>query len=86
MTNIIRVILFFYAIVFHTIRNFLSGIIEPIKPFYITDRYKTVVIVSIQMFEILEVLDETRIDIQNASESGVLIKISIRMAFVLINA
>jgi hypothetical protein len=44
-----------------------------------------VAIVSIQMFEILEVLDEARIDIQNALESGVFVKIFIRMIFVLIN-
>jgi hypothetical protein len=37
------------------------------------------------MFEVLEALDETRIDIQNASESGVLLKVFMRMVFVFFN-
>jgi hypothetical protein len=64
---------------------FILGIIEPIKPFYITDRRKTVAIIVIQMLEIFEIVDKTLIDLSEASQSGIWMKIFIRMRFVLIN-
>lgn len=85
MTTINRVIFFSLKFICDFLFPILD-IIEPIKPFYITDRYKTVAIITIQMFEILKILDETLIDISEASQSGIFVKIFTRMSFVIINA
>jgi hypothetical protein len=64
----------------------ILGIVEPIRLFDITDRNITAIIVAVQMFEILEILEETLIDIKKSAESGVLIGICKRIFFVFLIA
>ncbi len=52
----------------------------------ITDRFKTTAIIVIQMFEILEILEETVIDIDESTQYGVFPQILIRVFFVIIIA
>jgi len=85
MTRTNQVFNFFSHRKFIIIIVFILGIIEPIKPFYITDRRKTVAIIVIQMFEIFEIVDKTLIDLSDASQSSIWMKIFIRMSFVLVN-
>ena len=64
--------------------NGQSSILEPIKLLYITDRYKTAIIVAIQTFEILDILAETLIDIDESLQSGVFLGIFKRMFFIIL--
>jgi len=52
----------------------------------ITDRFKTTAIIVIQMFEILEILEETVIDIDESTQYGVFPQILMRVFFVIIIA
>jgi hypothetical protein len=52
----------------------------------ITDRFKTTAIIVIQMFEILEILEETVIDIDESTQYGVFPQILIRVFFVIVIA
>jgi hypothetical protein len=52
----------------------------------ITDRFKTTAIIVIQMFEILEILEETVIDIDGSAQYGVFAQILKRVFFVILIA
>jgi hypothetical protein len=52
----------------------------------ITDRFKTTAIIVIQMFEILEILEETVVDIDESAQYGVFPQILIRVFFVILIA
>jgi hypothetical protein len=62
----------------------ISDILEPIKLFHVTDRYKTATIIAVQTFEILEILEETLIDIDESSQSGVFVGIFKRIFFIIL--
>ena len=51
-----------------------------------TDRWTTTIIVIIQMFEILEVLEETMIDIDKSAQFGIFVQIFQRIFFVILIA
>jgi hypothetical protein len=58
--------------------------VEPIKLLRITDRFETTAIIVIQMFEILEVLEETVIDIDESAQYGVFVQIIVRILFIIL--
>ncbi len=63
---------------------FILGLVEPIKLLRITDRYETTIIIAIQMFEILKILEGTLIDIDESVQYGVLFVIFKRIFFVIL--
>ncbi len=84
MISIISVREYFLLGTVPFIRRF--QLVEPIKLFRVTDRYETTLVVAIQMFEILEILEETLLDIEKSAESGVLIGICKRLFFIILIA
>ncbi|CAF3803944.1 unnamed protein product [Rotaria sordida] len=62
---------------------FCLGLLPPMRPFLITDRYMTAAITGIQTMEILKILEEILIDINESSDSGVFIEIFKRILIVL---
>ncbi len=77
--------LVFFKIYFNR-RDFILGLVEPMKLLRITDRFKTTAIIVIQMFEILEILEETVIDIDGSAQYGVFAQILKRVFFVILIA
>jgi hypothetical protein len=65
---------------------FILGLVEPIKLLRINDRFETTAIIVIQMFEILEVLEETVVDIDESAQYGVFAQIIKRVFFVILIA
>jgi hypothetical protein len=64
----------------------ISGLVEPIKLLRINDRLETTAIIVIQMFEILEILEETMIDIDGSAQYGVFAQILKRVFFIILIA
>ena len=56
------------------------------KLLQITDRWTTTAIVIIQMFEILEVLEKTMIDIEISAQFGIFAQIFQRLFFIVLIA
>jgi len=64
----------------------ISGLVEPIKLLRINDRLETTAIIVIQMFEILEILEETMVDIDGSAQYGVFAQILKRVFFIILIA
>ncbi len=77
-----------FFILSFTIREllFISGLVEPIKLLRINDRFETTAIIVIQMFEILEILEETMVDIDESAQYGVFAQILKRVFFIILIA
>lgn len=78
-----RVFLNFLSV--HEIKIFFSkGVLPPMKPFDISDRWVTAAITGIQTMEMLKTLEEILIDFNEFSTSGVFVHLFTRMLTTLI--